>query len=125
MSPTPATVPVGLIRRPVAGPHTAVAIIENTGSVPVRLSTAPWTASVDGQVVPAGQSAEVEPRGLTIWVTAAEPTSVSVTNYSINDLRANAADEFRIPLELLRGKHSKDEIADFVVRYYAHEQADQ
>jgi hypothetical protein len=80
---------------------------------------------VDGQVIPAGQSAEVEPRGLTIWVTAAEPTSISVTNYTLDDLRANAADEFNIPVELLAGKHSKAEIADFVVRYYAHEQATQ
>ena len=125
MNPTPATIGVGPVRRNVAGPHTAVAVIENNGSVPVRLSTAPWTDPLDGQVIPAGQSAEIEPRGMTVWVTAAEPTSISVTSYTVNALRAEAADEFRIPLELFRGKNSKAEIADLVARYYAHEQADQ
>ena len=116
MIPTPATISVGPVRRPFAGPYTHLAIVENTGTVPVRVSTAPWVDPLDGRVIPAGETAQIEPRGTTVCLIADEATTVAVTNYTLDDLKADAADRWNIPVEMFRDDRSMADIADTVVR---------
>jgi hypothetical protein len=122
MTPTPFTATVGAVPKFVAGPGTALAVLRNTGSAPARIVTE--SADPDhGRTIAPGATIELEPTGRFIWLACDTTTTVEVTCYTLDELRENAAAEFRIPVELLRGK-SKAAIADFVVAYYAHEVAE-
>ncbi len=121
MTATPGYLTIDSARRPIAGGHTSLAVLKNTGTAAVRIVTA------DGDTLKSiapGATAEVEPQGWTVYAVADAPTDVEITRYTVADLRADAAEAFRLPVELIKGR-SKAEIGDFVTRYYAHEQAAQ
>jgi len=120
MTVTPGHLTISSVRQPVASAFTSLAVITNTGTAAVRVITA------DGDVlanIAANGTAEIKPQGRTIYAVAEAPTAVEVARYSVADLRADASEEFHIPVELIRGR-TKAEIADFVTRYYAHEAAE-
>jgi hypothetical protein len=106
------------IRRPIASAYTAVVIIENTGSAPTRVVTELSYAG-NGRTIAPGETVELETQGFTIYLVADAPTTVAVTKYSVMDLRADAADEFNVPVEPVRGR-TKAEIGDAIVRFLSH-----
>ena len=111
---------VDTFRRPIASAFTALAVIK-AGTTAVRIVTA------DGDTlttIAAGATAEVEPQGRTVYAVANSPTEVEISKYTVADLRADAAAEFRVPVELIHGR-SKAEIGESAVRFYAHERAAQ
>jgi len=121
MTVTPGTVtlePAG-VRRPIASAYTALAIIENTGTVLARLVTEPGDA-LDGLTIAPGATLEVEPLGRTVYAVADTATTLAVTRYTVEALRADAAAEFRVPVEFIRGR-TKAEIGEYIVAFLGHE----
>ena len=116
MTPTTATVAVSPVRRPLTGPYTHLVAIENTGTVPVTITTAPGNP-LDGITVAAGETKQLQPQGWTVYLTAAEATEVAVTAFTLDDLKADAADRWHIPVELFRDDRSMGDIADTVERF--------
>jgi hypothetical protein len=119
MTPTPFTLTLRPAARFVAGPSTALAVLRNTGAAPARIVTEPADPDHGRTIAPAA-TIELEPTGRFIWLACDTSTTVEATTYTVDNLRANAAAEFRIPKELIRGK-TKAEIADSVAAFYSHE----
>ena len=119
MTPTPATLTIGAVPRFAAGPSTALAILQNTGAAPARIVTEPGDAD-HGRTITPGAKIEMEPTGRFLRVASDAPTTVEVTNFTVEDLRENASAEFKVPVQLIRGK-TKAAIGEFVLAYYAHE----
>src|SRR3712207_5568590 len=107
------------VRRPIASAHTAVAVLKNIGSAPARIVTEPFHPD-NGRVVAPGATLEVEPRGWTIYAVADSVTTLEVASSTVAALRKDAADEFNVPVELIRGR-TKAEIGDSIVRFLGHE----
>jgi hypothetical protein len=116
MAATPGTVRVDTVRRPFTGPYTHLLAIENTGTVPVTVSTSPGHP-LDGITVAAGETRQVQPQGWTVHLAADEVTEVAVTKFTLDNLKADAADRWNIPIEFFRGDRSMADIADTVIRY--------
>jgi len=115
------TLHVDTVPRYLASAYTALAIVENTGKLPVRLSTEPGNPLHD-RIIAASETFEVEPRGATVNVSADKATTVAVTWFTVGDLRADAAAEFRVPVELITGR-DKAAIAESAARFLQHETA--
>ena len=122
MTPTPATLTIGAVPRFAAGPSTALAILQNTGSAPARVVTESGDAD-HGRTIAPGVTIELEPTGRFIRLACDTTTTIEATCYTVEDLRANASTEFRIPVEMIRGK-TKAAIGEVVQAYYAHEVAE-
>ncbi len=121
MTPSPAILTIGSVPRFAAGPSTALAVLQVTGAAPARIVTE--SGDIDnGRTIAPGATIELEPTGRFIRLACDTSTTVEAACYTLDDLRENASEEFRIHFELVSGK-SKSAIADFVVRYYALEQA--
>ena len=119
MTVTPALLTIGAVPRFVAGPFTALAIITNTGSAPARIVTEPGAADHGRTVAPAA-TIELEPTGRFIRLACDTATTVEVACYTVADLRADAAAEFRVPVEFIRGR-TKAEIGESIVAFLGHE----
>ena len=122
MTASTGTLTIDSAPRPIAGGHTALAVLKNTGTAAVRIIAEPAGDSLNGLSIAPAATVEIEPRGRTIYAVSNSPTDVEITRYSVAALRADAAAEFRIPVELIRGR-TKAEIGESAVRFYAHEQA--
>jgi len=115
---TPATIHVDAIPRPFASAYTALTIVE-AGAVPVRVVTEPGHAD-NGRTIAPGETVELEPRGFTFYLVANSPTTVAVTKFTVDDLRADAAEFYRVPVDLITGR-DKAAIAESAARFLRHE----
>ncbi len=122
MTPTPFTLTIGAVPRFVAGPGTALAVLRVTGSAPARVVTEPGDTD-HGRTIAPGATIELEPTGRFLRLASDTTTTVEATCFTVEDLRANASTEFRVPVEFIRGR-TKAEITDSVVAFYSHEVAE-
>jgi hypothetical protein len=99
-----------------AGSYAALAILRTTGSAPARIVTEPGDAN-HGRTIAPGATLQLEPKGRTVRVVCDTTTTVEVTCFALNDLKADAADRCNLPVELLGDDRSMADIADTVVRF--------
>ncbi len=118
---TSVTLSLSATPRIVASSALALVVVTNTGANPATVVTAAGDPD-HGRVIAPGATVELDHygRSTVLRLVSDAGTTVDVGLYNVADLRADAAEHFRVPVEFLRGR-TKTEIADSVVAFLRHE----
>ncbi|MGR7025549.1 hypothetical protein [Geodermatophilus sp. URMC 62] len=99
----------------------ALVIVTNTGANPARVVTTAGDPD-HGRIIAPGATVELTYAGRSTVLRLASDagTTVDVGLYNIADVRADAAEFYRVPVELIRGR-TKAEIAASAASFLRHE----